>query len=149
MNHPDSNSVEVWLAFCIASHSNQYTAFDHIVTRVDCISITMILGNKCLLSLIGWKNLCMVSIATSIQTSLRHKLLLDGTDFIKGLWVYNWNIVKIPFVLISLIMIQSGNNFAHAMTAELSWHVQNSDLIIQLLFIQEQHVFYKISIMSS
>ena len=29
-----------------------------------------------------------------------------------------------------LILIESGHNYAHAMTAELSWHVQNSDLIL-------------------
>ena len=56
-----------------------------------------------------------------------------------------WKLFRSNFKL----MIKSGHNFAHAMTAELSWHVQNSDLIIQLFFIQEQHAFYKISIMSS
>ena len=30
--------------------------------------------------------------------------------------------------LISIIVNQPGHNFAHAMTAELSWHVQNCDL---------------------
>ena len=29
----------------------------------------------------------------------------------------------------SKIMIQSGDNFAHVMTAELSWHVQICELI--------------------
>ena len=27
-------------------------------------------------------------------------------------------------------MINAGHNFAHVMTAQLSWHVQNSDLIV-------------------
>ena len=31
-----------------------------------------------------------------------------------------------------IMMIQSGQNFAHATTAQLSWHVQNCDLIRSL-----------------
>ena len=34
-------------------------------------------------------------------------------------------IMKILFALILSLMIMTGHNFAHAMTAELSWHVQN------------------------
>ena len=34
--------------------------------------------------------------------------------------------------------MRSGHNFAHAMTAELSWHVQNCDLIQSLGSKQEQ-----------
>ena len=45
-------------------------------------------------------------------------------------------------------MIQSGHNFAHAMTAQLSWHVLNGDLISLLFFMQEQHNFYKNDITS-
>ena len=37
-------------------------------------------------------------------------------------------------------MIQSCNIFAQAMTAELSWHVQNCDLIGALFFMKEEHV---------
>ena len=33
------------------------------------------------------------------------------------------------FCVILFLMIQSGHDFAHAMTAELSWHVQNCNLI--------------------
>ena len=58
-------------------------------------------------------------------------LLWAGNHFTKGLWARNWNLVKLFFVLI-LIMIQSCHNFAHVMTAELSWHVQNCDVIWSL-----------------
>ena len=37
-----------------------------------------------------------------------------------------------------ILKIQSGRKFAHATTAELSWHVQNCDLILSLFPIWEQ-----------
>ena len=40
-------------------------------------------------------------------------------------------------------MTQSGHKFAHATTAQLSWHVQNCDLISWLFFAQEQYVFWR------
>ena len=40
----------------------------------------------------------------------------------KSSWVYNPNLVKIVVALMSRVMIQSGHNFAHAMTAQLSCH---------------------------
>ena len=36
------------------------------------------------------------------------------------------------------LMVQSVHKFAHATTAQLSWHVQNCDLIRSLFFKQEQ-----------
>ena len=45
-------------------------------------------------------------------------------------------------------MIQSGHNFAHAMTTELSWHVQNCDLTGSLESQLDVEEFYKISVMS-
>ena len=39
------------------------------------------------------------------------------------------------------IMIQSGHNYAHAMTAELSWHVQNCDLLGSIELKSEQKEF--------
>ena len=38
-------------------------------------------------------------------------------------------------------MIQSGHNFAHVMTVELSWHVQNCALLWSLFFKKAQHEF--------
>ena len=39
------------------------------------------------------------------------------------------NLVKVHFVLMWKICSRSGHNFAHFMTAQLSWHVHNYDLI--------------------
>ena len=39
-----------------------------------------------------------------------------------------------------MLMIQSGHKFAHVTTAQLSWHVQNWDLIESLDF-NTEHVF--------
>ena len=44
--------------------------------------------------------------------------------------------MKILFLLILILMIQSG-----LMTAQLSWHLQNCDLIGSLGSMQEQHIF--------
>ena len=47
----------------------------------------------------------------------------------KGLWANISNIEKILLALILIVMIQSGDSFVHAMTAVLSWHVQNWQLM--------------------
>ena len=71
------------------------------------------------------------------------------TQFTKSLWVHNPNQVKINPALTRNIMIPSGENFAHVMTAQLSWHVQNYDLIRSLESKSEHKEFFKISVMSS
>ena len=45
------------------------------------------------------------------------------TRFMKGWGAHSWNLVKSPLaVIIMILMIKSGHNFAHVMTAELSWY---------------------------
>ena len=46
-----------------------------------------------------------------------------------ALWAHNPNFLKVHVAVMWKLIIQSGHNFAHAMTAELSWHVQNCDLV--------------------
>ena len=53
----------------------------------------------------------------------------------------NWNLIKILFALILIPITQSGHNFAHVMTAKLSWHAQNCDLIKSLFFTQKPNAF--------
>ena len=61
--------------------------------------------------------------------------------------IYELIILRKIFALI--LMIQSGPTFPHAMTAELSWHVKNWDLIELLFYKYMQHEFYKICVGSS
>ena len=42
------------------------------------------------------------------------------------------NIFRIHFIIMEKIMIQPDKKFAHAMTAQLPWHVQNFDLMWSL-----------------
>ena len=49
--------------------------------------------------------------------------------------------IQISFTLKWKMIIQTGQNFAHATTAELSWHAQNSDLIGSLESILEWKEF--------
>ena len=52
----------------------------------------------------------------------------------------NW----VDYYTVSLIlipMIQSCHKFAHAMPAQLAWHVPNFDMVASLFFISEQHIF--------
>ena len=46
---------------------------------------------------------------------------------------------KVSLLWYPILMIQSNYKFAHVMTAQLSWHVQNCDQIGSLYFKQEQH----------
>ena len=74
-----------------------------------------------------------------------------GSHLIKGLWAHNPNFVNILVAHTWQIIIRSGHDFAQATTAQLSWHVQNCNLIGLLESILEQKHFFshKISIMSS
>ena len=58
-----------------------------------------------------------------------HVMWCPGTTFTKSLWAHNSNLAEIYVALMWIIMIISGQNFAHAMTAELSWHVQICDVV--------------------
>ena len=58
----------------------------------------------------------------------------SGDHSTKGLWAYNWNLIKIICDLNVILIIQSGHNFAHVTTAVLSWHVQNCDLMGSVIF---------------
>ena len=49
--------------------------------------------------------------------------------------------MKILLVVLMILMIQWGHKFAHVTTAQLSWHVQNYDLIGSLFVKEEQHEF--------
>ena len=42
---------------------------------------------------------------------------LSWTHYTQDLWAHNWNLEKIIFALMFILMIKSGHNFAHTMTA--------------------------------
>ena len=67
-------------------------------------------------------------------TNLAAQGRIPGIYTTKTWWADKWNLAKIPFAIIRIPMIHSGHNFAHDTTAQLSWHVQNCDLIWSLLF---------------
>ena len=54
-------------------------------------------------------------------------------------WAYNWNVVWIVLALILILLMRSGHNFAHVMTAA---HVQNCDLIQSLFFFQKGNTYF-------
>ena len=60
-----------------------------------------------------------------------------------GSWVHYRNLIKFPVAVIFILIIQSGYNYAHATTAQLSWHVQNCDLIWSIFAKSEQHRFLR------
>ena len=62
-----------------------------------------------------------------------HKLgSAEPRDHFTNLWAPNWYLAHIVFDLVVVLMTKSGHNFAHVTTAQLSWHVQNCDLIWSL-----------------
>ena len=72
---------------------------------------------------------------------LLHPTLYYKCHLTKVSWDHNCNLVKILFAQILILMIQSCHNFSHAMTAQLSWHVQNYDMIGSF-FVHESHMFF-------
>ena len=67
--------------------------------------------------------------------------LQSGTHSTNNLWAHNYYFVKIFSDFKWKIMIHYGHNFAHVTTAELSWHVQNHDLVGLLRSKLEQNEF--------
>ena len=81
----------------------------------------------------------MSILLEDMQSAMHHKEL--GTHFTNGVWAQKWNLVKIYFTLLLILSIQSGHNFAHVMTAELSCHVQSCDLIGPVFFTSNKDIF--------
>ena len=74
-----------------------------------------------IVGLCGWKwpQLIIICLGGKVRDSV-WKTVYELVNLI---------LLKIYIAGMRNIMIQSGHNFAHAMTAELSWHVQNYYLI--------------------
>ena len=66
---------------------------------------------------------------TKVAVFLCKAMKTSGTHFTSSFWAHNPNLIKMCVTLTWQAMICSGHNFAHAMTAQLSWHVQICDLI--------------------
>ena len=81
---------------------------------------------------------------TDILMYCHHCCVLSayGTHFTKSFSAHDWNLEKILFALI--LIIQSGHYFAHVMTAQLSWHVQNCDLIGLLFLSNSKVIFFQV-----
>ena len=59
-------------------------------------------------------------------------IMWPGNRLTKCSWAHNAKLIKIHFALMWKIRNRSGHNFAHVTTAELSWLVQNFELIESL-----------------
>ena len=55
--------------------------------------------------------------------------MMFGYHFTKGVWAYNCSLVNMIIAVLMILAIQPGHKFAHVTAAQLSWHVQNWDLI--------------------
>ena len=69
-----------------------------------------------------------------------------GARFTGGLRARNQNMVKILIALILSLMIQLCYGFAQGMAAELSWHVQNYDMIWQLFCRRAMFIFTRLQL---
>ena len=61
------------------------------------------------------------------------------THFTKGLWAQDWNLARILYDIIIIVVTSQGEKFAPVMAALLLYHVQNCDLIRSLFAKLEQH----------
>ena len=98
-----------------------------------------------------WKNRPLLLTKGVLQITRADHLSNIVSSCKTSLLAHSQNLKKILFALISIIIIQPCYNFAHATTAQLSWHCQKfwPDLII-ICGIRATRIFYnKLSIMSS
>ena len=56
------------------------------------------------------------------------------------IWDHNWNPGEIHFALTWILMAQSDPNFVHTMTAQMSWHAHDCDLI-RSYFVWKNNMF--------
>ena len=137
-------STEVWSTLTVLQvvMATREIHFPHLAVLVSSPSAHSVLMNSTkfakeiwtMLHIFSWERDCEVDKVCTLffVFSLTRSFLFCkelGTHFINNLWAYYWNLPKKNLNKISIPMIWSGHNFAHAMTAQLSWHVQNYDLI--------------------
>ena len=74
-----------------------------------------------------------IKVATSTISQIIH--LISGIRFTNGTWAYDPNLLRIRCALMRKIMVRSGHNFAHVMTAQQSSHVKNlwHDVVLRLI----------------
>ena len=68
---------------------------------------------------------------------------IPGIHFNNAFGAKNGNLEIFHYALFWKIIIQSSQNFAHAMTAEPSWHVQNSGSIPSFVLKTQQYIIVK------
>ena len=74
-------------------------------------------------------------------------LMQSGAHFTKAWWTHIWNFVKIILLLCVLLLIQSVHKFAVVFAVELSWHVQNCELLPMCIVKVSGTIFYEILVM--
>ena len=73
--------------------------------------------------------LVAISCIHITNVTYRH-VATPETNFTEGLWAHNPNLLKINNVLMQKTLPdQTGHNFPHVTTAEMSWNLPNCDLI--------------------
>ena len=98
----------------------------------------MMLNEQLLISKCGrW---CKLS---SYRSSCISATWPPGTHLTNTLWAYHPNFVIIHIAFTWKIILWSHHNFTHVTTAQLSWHVQNCDLIGWLESILEKRKLAK------
>ena len=112
------NVVSHWLAAC-----TKWSLAPISFTHTDKFMWT---SHSKHLSYLRWLNKCpFVAVSLWFLSPLKTGLLL--------LMVHELNFAKIFAGIFHILMVQWGHNFAHVMTAELSWHWQTCDLIGSLV----------------
>ena len=109
---------------------------------------------------ISMQEICMVWFYVRHKTNhpaalvtVEHYLMADissdstmkysRTYFTMGWWADIPNFFKFLLLYSPFMIMESGHDFAHATTAQLSWHVQNYALICVLLFMQEHCIYLR------
>ena len=107
-----------------------------------------ILDYNCLQVSVSWvRSMCpAASLSCGICTPIYYVSSKLPGEFNSDFWglfhkVFICSLLKILFAQILILLIRSSHNFAHVMTAQLSWYVQNYDLIGSLYYAKTTFFF--------
>ena len=131
---PETNFSEIWTIIPNFSFSKmhlkmlfaKWQSFLFFLTYKDIIAIGIC---KSFWQIV-WKEMCILLLKNGVDSFMVHPLEPNahesspGAHFTNDILITTQNHQKIQFVLTQILIIWSLLNFAHGMTAVLSWHMQ-------------------------
>ena len=99
---------------------------------------------------LAWKTCPVICFSFCVDVDVVFQVAyMFKTHFTKDGLAHIQSLVKVIFALNRILMVQLGNKFAHVMTAQPSWQIQNCYQIWSHILFEHNMNVYKIRMMAS